>query len=44
MMTYMTKNSSEPMTVDLVSNVGDDSLEGDNVGVEKFDRSSHNGY
>lgn len=43
MMTYMTKNSSDPITVDLVSNAGDDHLEDDNVGIEKFDRSSHNG-
>jgi hypothetical protein len=38
MMTYVTKNSSEPITVDLVSNADDDPLEDDNVGVEKFDR------
>jgi hypothetical protein len=43
MMTYMTKDSSEPITVDLVSNTGDDHLEDGNVGAEKFDRSSHNG-
>jgi len=43
MMTYTTKDSSEPITVDLVSNAGDDHLEDGNVGVEKFDRSSHNG-
>ena len=43
MMTYTTKNSSEPITVGLVSNAGDDHLEDDNVGVEKFDRSSCNG-
>ena len=43
MMTYTTKNNSELIAVDLVSNAGVDHLEDDNVGVDKFDRSSHNG-
>jgi hypothetical protein len=43
MMTYTTKNSSELITVDLVSNAGVDHLEDDSVGVDKFDSSSHNG-
>lgn len=43
MMTYMTKDSSKPITVDLMTNAGDDHLEDGNVGVEKFDKSSHNG-
>jgi hypothetical protein len=37
------KNSSQLMTIDLVSHVGNDQLEDDNVGAEKFDRTSHNG-
>lgn len=44
MMTYTTKDSSDLITVDLMSNAGDDHLEDGNVGAEKFDRSSHNGY
>jgi hypothetical protein len=43
MMTYKTKISSEPIAVDRMSNADDDHLEDDNVGVDKFDRSSHNG-
>jgi hypothetical protein len=39
----MTKSSSELISVDLLSNAGDDHLEDDNVGVEKFDRSNPNG-
>jgi len=39
MMSYTTKDS----TGDLVSNAGDDHLEDDKVGAEKFDKSSHNG-
>jgi hypothetical protein len=31
------------MTIHLVSHAGGDHLEDDNVGAEKFDRSSHDG-